>query len=227
MPLPGTAAMLLVFDIEHDAVAEHDRWHTQEHLTERLSIPGFLRGTRWFSDEGSVRHYMVLYEVANIGVLTSRAYLARLNDPTPWTQEIMPHYRGMRRGLCEVLGSFGAGMGAYAGLVRFVPTGPGIARLSDWLLGAVLPGAPTMAGLGSVHLLKGAERAEMTSEQRIRGADRGVDMALVVTGYDKAAVEEFVNELCGDPALVKRGATSIACEVFRYSYSLAKADLDT
>ena len=46
MPLLGSAAMLLSFDIAPEAIEEHDRWHTHEHLPERLSIPGFLRGTR-------------------------------------------------------------------------------------------------------------------------------------------------------------------------------------
>lgn len=51
--------MLLSFDIEADAIEEHDRWHTHEHLPERLSIPGFRRGTRWVADEKGPR-YMVL-----------------------------------------------------------------------------------------------------------------------------------------------------------------------
>jgi hypothetical protein len=49
MPLLGQAAMLLTFDIVEEAIPEHDDWHTHEHLPERLSIPGFLRGTRWVS----------------------------------------------------------------------------------------------------------------------------------------------------------------------------------
>jgi hypothetical protein len=44
--------MLLSFDVDVEAVAEHDRWHTQEHLPERLAITGFLRGTRWTAIEG-------------------------------------------------------------------------------------------------------------------------------------------------------------------------------
>ena len=50
MPLLGSAAMLLAFDLDAGATAEHDDWHTHEHLPERLAIPGFLRGTlarRW------------------------------------------------------------------------------------------------------------------------------------------------------------------------------------
>ena len=47
--------MLLGFDIEAPAIAEHDEWHTHEHLPERLSIPGFLRGTRWIAVRGAPR----------------------------------------------------------------------------------------------------------------------------------------------------------------------------
>ncbi|MDP3323840.1 MAG: hypothetical protein Q8S71_09885, partial [Hydrogenophaga sp.] len=83
MPLLGSAAMLLSFDIEADAIEEHDRWHTHEHLPVRLSIPGFRRGTRWGASEGEPR-YMVLCEVDRLDTLASEAYLARLNNPMPW-----------------------------------------------------------------------------------------------------------------------------------------------
>ena len=62
MPLPGKAAMLLLFDVLPEAIPEHDDWHTHEHLPERLSIPGFLRGTRWVATDGQ-RRYFVIYEV--------------------------------------------------------------------------------------------------------------------------------------------------------------------
>ncbi len=75
MPLLGSAAMLLTFDVVADAVEEHDRWHTHEHLPERLSIPGFRRGTRWIATEGGPR-YMVLYEVERLATLASEPYLA-------------------------------------------------------------------------------------------------------------------------------------------------------
>ncbi|MFG5410576.1 hypothetical protein ABXN37_23805 [Piscinibacter sakaiensis] len=113
MPLLGTAALLLSFDVAPEVVAEHDRWHTQEHLPERLAIPGFLRGTRWVAVAGGPR-YLVLYEVADLAVLAGPDYLARLNAPSPWTQALMPHYRGMRRGLCRVRASVGPGLGGEA-----------------------------------------------------------------------------------------------------------------
>src|SRR5215471_20209310 len=158
MPLLGSAAMLLSFDVDADAVDEHDRWHTHEHLPERLSIPGFLRGTRWVATEGGPR-YMVLYEVESLQTLVSQPYLARLNNPTPWTTKLMPHYRGMTRGLCAVLGSFGFGYGGSAALIRFRPEDGRAAPLHRWLLEEALPVLPQRPGLGSAHLLQGAQSA--------------------------------------------------------------------
>lgn len=224
MPLLGSAAMLLSFDVEPDAIGEHDRWHTHEHLPERLRIPGFRRGTRWVVT-GDGPRYMVLYEVADLGVLGSAAYLERLNNPSPWTARIMPHYRGMARGLCAVVGSFGYGQGGAAALIRFRPDEGRAGELERWLLGQVLPAALNLPGIGSAHLLRGAHAAALTSEQRIRGADRGVDHALIVTGYDDAAVQRFAAGLIEADRLAARGAAEINCSAYRWSYSLSSAEV--
>ena len=225
MPLLGSAAMLLSFDVAPEAIDEHDRWHTHEHLPERLSIPGFLRGTRWTAIAGEPR-YMVLYEVRDLDVLASEAYLARLNDPTPWTRRIMPFYRGMSRGLCAVLGSFGHGQGGTAALIRFAPEDTSAGSTRHWLLEEVLPAASHAPGLGSAHLLQGAQAAAMTDEQRIRGADRGVDSAVIVTGYDGGAVAEFAKRLCADRRLSSHGTRQSTSALYVTSYALARAELD-
>lgn len=224
MPLLGSAAMLLSFDIEPGAVAEHDRWHTHEHLPERLSIPGFRRGTRWLAAGGGPR-YMVLYEVENLATLSSPAYLARLNNPSPWTTRMMPHYRGMTRGLCNVVGSFGYGQGGAAALIRFTPDAARSAELARWLLGEVLTPLPEQPGLGSAHFLEGAQPAEMTNEQRIRGADGGVASAVIVTGYDSVAVDECAARLCAASGLPAHGAGGVDCASYRWSYALTAAEL--
>lgn len=224
MPLLGSAAMLLSFDIEADAIDEHDRWHTHEHLPERLSIPGFRRGTRWIATEGGPR-YMVLYEVESLATLASEAYLARLNHPTPWTTRMMPHYRGMIRGLCTVVGSFGLGQGGTATLIRFSPEASQSASLVRWLVEDMLPAVPQLPGLGGAHLLQGAQMAAMTNEQRIRGTDRGVDTAIIITGYDSHAVEAYVNALCATDGLPARGAGELSCATYVSSYSLASTEI--
>jgi hypothetical protein len=222
MPLLGSAAMLLSFDIEASAIAEHDRWHTHEHLPERLSIPGFRRGTRWTATAGGPR-YMVLYEVDSLATLSSPAYLARLNNPSPWTQAMMPHYRGMTRGLCAVIGSVGLGQGGVSALVRFASDASAASHLHRWLLEAVLPAVPGTPGLGSAHLLQGAQAAAMTNEQRIRGVDSSVDLALIVTGYDAEAVAAYADQL--RERMAGQGAMEMTCHTYGCSYSLSATEI--
>jgi hypothetical protein len=219
MPLLGQAAMLLAFDVAPEAIDEHDDWHSHEHLPERLSIPGFLRGTRWVAQQGKPR-YFVLYEVARLDVLTSRAYLQRLDNPSPWTSKMMPHYRAMSRGFCSVTGSFGAGVGHAASLIRFRP-GAQAAALREWLLREALPELPSRRGVVGAHLLEGALTPPMTVEQRIRGADAGVDWAVLVTGYGDDAAAALALAGPAGPDLARRGAAEVAHAVYRIDCALA------
>ncbi len=216
--------MLRTFDIVEEAIAEHDDWHTHEHLPERLSIPGFLRGTRWVATSGGPR-YLVLYEVQRLETLASPAYLERLNNPSPWTQKMMPHYRGMTRGLCSVASSQGHGMGHFAGLLRFKPAPGQEASLESWLSQELLPRLPERRGLSSVHLLRSGLTPEMTAEQRIRGADTGVDGALLVTGYERAAVAGLVQTELGAAALERHGATEVVSAFYEAVHALTAADM--
>jgi len=224
MPLLGRAAMLLSFDVADEAIAEHDDWHTHEHLPERLSIAGFIRGTRWVSLQGQPR-YLVMYEVAQLATLTSEAYLQRLNHPSPWTSTIMAHYRGMRRGFCSVTGSFGLGMGHVGLLVRFRPDSAASSRMRAWLVEEVLPQLPAKPGLGSVHLLEGALTPPMTSEQRLRGVDAGVDWAILATGYDAGRLAELSGADLGALRLAEHGATDIHAATYRLDYALTRDEV--
>jgi hypothetical protein len=224
MPLLGQAAMLLSFDVVEHAIAEHDDWHTHEHLQERLSIPGFLRGTRWVALRGQPR-YFVMYEVESLATLTSEAYLERLNHPSPWTQRMMPHYRGMNRGFCTVTGSFGLGFGHVGLLLRFKPQPSAEVSLRRWLLQDALPALPARPGLGSAHLLEGAVTPAMTNEQRIRGADAGVDWALFVTGYSEDALARALQADLALAKLQRQGAGEILEGLYRMDYSVSDRDV--
>jgi len=225
MPLFGQAAMLLSFDIAHEAIAEHDDWHTHEHLPERLSIPGFVRGTRWVALRGQPR-YFVMYEVLHLATLTSEAYLERLNNPSPWTSKMMPHYRGMARGFCSVTGSFGLGVGHAGLLIRFKPEVGAASSLRKWLLQDTLPQLPSRAGLGGAHLLEGALTPAMTNEQRIRGADAGVDWALFVNGYSQDALANITQSEVSSARLEQHGATEVLNATYRLDYSLTDREIN-
>jgi len=221
-PARARGAMLLLFDVAVDAVDEHDDWHTHEHMPERLAIPGFLRGTRWTRSAPGPR-YCVLYEVAELAVLDSHAYRARLDHPTPWTARMMPRYVGMRRSLCEVVAADGDGIGSACLLVTFASAEGLAAELRRRLAADVVPGLAAGRGLASCRLLGNSLQAEMTREQALRGRDGAVDSALWVTGYDVDAIEGLVaGDLRGE-RLVGFGAEAVEHTVFRLAYSLGAA----
>ena len=186
MPLLGQSASLLAFAIADGSVDEHDDCHPHEHMPERLGVPGFLRGSRWKAVRGEPA-YLVLYEVAHLDVLTSAPYLQRLNAPTPWTTRMMPAYRNMTRGLCVVRASHGPGLGGQALLIRLRLPGSGTSEAKP--LHELLGELALRRGISSAHWLEGAVQAPMTREQSIRGADRSVDSALLVTAYEETALD--------------------------------------
>lgn len=205
MALYSDAAMVLYYDIAGDN-ADHDDWHTYEHMHERLSIPGFKRGTRWVAKAGTPK-YMVIYEVAGTEVGTSPAYLARLNAPTPWTASMMRRFRGMIRGFCAVVASSGYGFGSAAVSVRLTPVSGGEANLHERLAREVLPAMSQWRGMASVHLLRPAPPPPMTKEQSLRGPDTPMTWLLLASAYDAEALGKATAEYLEPEMLGRYGAS--------------------
>ena len=167
----------------------------------------------------------MLYEVDRLDTLACDAYLDRLNHPTPWTAKMMPHYRGMTRGLCSVVQSAGLGLGHFGLLTRFGSAPGAEARLAAWLATEIVAGLPQRPGLGSVHLLRGALAAQMTNEQRIRGVDGGVDWALLSTGYSQEALADLGRSDLGNDRLADHGAAGTVSTLYRSDYTLSASEL--
>jgi hypothetical protein len=217
--------MLLSFDVAPEAIGEHDDWHTHEHMPERMSIPGFMRGSRWVALSGAPR-YFVMYEVSELGVLDSAAYLKRLNNPTPWTTRMMVHYRGMTRGLCRVAESFGLGIGQAALLLHFTPAPEEQALVHEWLTRQLLPDLASRPGLASAHLFESALTPRMTGEQSIRGKDAGIDWALLATGYRPETVASIsAHELSDERLTEHHAARGRVRGIYRMEYSLTDREL--
>ena len=97
-------------DIKEDMRDEFVQWHSIEHLPERVSIPGFISGQRWYGEHASPQ-YLTTYVTQNTGVLTSDAYIQRLNDPTPWTLKTVAAFRHTCRAAGEVIWEYGSKKG--------------------------------------------------------------------------------------------------------------------
>ena len=76
-------------------------WYHEEHLGERLAMPGIFTARRYRSLD-KARGYAALYDTDGLEPLRSPAYLKLLANPTPRTQAIMPRFRNMVRAACEI-----------------------------------------------------------------------------------------------------------------------------
>jgi hypothetical protein len=202
----GQAAVAMWWDISPEARPEWEDWHTTEHMPERLGIPGFLRGSRWVALSGELS-YFVLYEAAQLSNITSGPYLERLNQPSPWSQKMMPHHRNMVRSLCRVRASFGGGLGQAMATIRFSAAE-----------GGALPELRERKGVTGMQLLEAQPMAgSPTAEQKIRGGvDARADWALLVCGYDVDAVRA---------AAAEYRLPAAAAGLYHLSYSLTPKDL--
>jgi hypothetical protein len=175
MPLIGKGVLAIWNDVAPDAEAEFNAWYLDEHLPERLAVPGFRRARRWRNADGSPR-YSTFYEVDDPAVLASAAYRERLENPTSRTRAIMPAFRDMSRTVCRVAASLGEATGGVAGIVRLDP-------VEAASLAGRLPDLLAAPGIVAAHLWQGdaaASRAD-TVETRLRGGpDAVIDGALVV-----------------------------------------------
>ena len=85
----GTGLLMVWCDVPADKEAEFNRWYNEEHLAERLAIPGFLSAARYEAVKGGPKH-LAYYELESVAVLESEAYQKVSNNPTEWTRRIGP-----------------------------------------------------------------------------------------------------------------------------------------
>jgi hypothetical protein len=94
--------LALWLDMAPGTESELNEWFNREHHAERVDIPGFVSARRYVALRGT-SEYFIFYRTQDLAVLTSPAYLARLNEPTPWTSATMPHFRNTSRSACPPL----------------------------------------------------------------------------------------------------------------------------
>lgn len=76
-----------------DFEEELNAWYDTDHIAERLAVPGFETGRR-FAMLGMPRRYLALYDVENVEVFQTPAYLAVSGDNvTAWTRRVISRGR--------------------------------------------------------------------------------------------------------------------------------------
>ncbi|AMJ61553.1 hypothetical protein [Bosea sp. PAMC 26642] len=164
--LAGGAVVAIWNNITPEGREEFYNWHINEHIPERVDIPGFLRGRRYIAVTPETDpEFFTLYETADFEVLRSAGYAARLEAPTPWTRTATSHFRNTARALAHVAASSGPGSGAGLLSIRFAATEEAKAELSD--LVASISRRPRICG-AHLCVADGASSLVRTAESRDR-----------------------------------------------------------
>jgi len=225
MPLLGQAAVAMWWNVAPERRSEFGDWHSHEHFPERMSIPGFRRGSRWTSTLDA-EGFFVLYELEQYETLTSKGYLDRLNAPTPWSTKMMPHHLNMVRSQCRVASSFGGGIASSLATIRFSPADGKEADLKAALVTA-LSEFVSKPGLTGAHLLitDTPRTGAPTTEQQIRGSDAAADWIMLLSGYDPDVLQKAVADRFSSTAFKFLGAKKTST-MGTYKLSFAKTPLD-
>ncbi len=196
MALAGTGAVAIWHDIAPEGRDAFYAWHGQEHMPERVAIPGFRRGRRYVALDADLEFFN-LYEVSDPSVLTGADYKARLNDPTPWTVETVQHFRHVARSLCRVAATAGPGDGGLVATWRYDVPDDRVAAHADRIAAGLLTDLANRPGIAGTHLLVADTEASAvdTEERRVRGeANRIPGTVLIVEGWGD--IDAFT-ALCG------------------------------
>ena len=179
----GDGFLAIWSDIGPEHETDYLHWMTREHAIERVSLPGFL-AMRMFRTVGiEVLRYFILYELENAGVVGTPDYLARLNQPTAWTQRIMPKVSNFVRGGGRVEEISRAAQGGFLAVLPL-----GAAGIAD--AKRAVPAVTKADRIAAARLLvtDHGQTSIQTREKGMRAGDSSFDALLLIEGLDAAAV---------------------------------------
>jgi hypothetical protein len=213
MGLEGSGAVAIWHDIAVEAKDEFYAWHGEEHMPERIAIPGFLRGRRYCAIRADLEFFN-LYETTSLEVLTGPDYQSRLNNPTAWTMSTVKHFKHVARSICHVAATFGQGQGGLVSTWRYdVPEAKAESHINA-LSETVLPELLNQKIIAGAHLLTcdTAASAVDTVERKVRDEENRIPRWIVIVeGWgDERPFAELCATKLSDVVLSSTGASGAA-----------------
>ena len=191
--------------------AEFEAWFQGEHLLERLAVPGFLFGRRHQAISGG-SGYFNFYLVESPAVLTSKPYLARLDDPTPMTKKVMSEiFINMNRTVCRRTVRKGGFRGAYAVTLRF-DAAPDEGALKATLDSLVTD--PAAAG-GEIWIALDPKDMPVSQEEKLRGGDKKIAGCLMIDTLRQADAQKIGADLSKKFPVSEVGVFRVLCQLGR------------
>ncbi|MBX2825952.1 MAG: hypothetical protein KTR33_14560 [Gammaproteobacteria bacterium] len=211
--MTGTGVLALWNDCAVGHEFEYERWYQTEHIDERLSVPGFNRCRRYEALDAATR-FFTWYEVQTPEVLTSKAYLDRLGDPTPLTATIMSGaIQNMSRTVCHrhVLSGHRFGSVIVTATLHEADDAPAerVDDLREYSLNFT-----DEVSLARSELWISAEgtAATLTREESLRGGDAKIEACLVLEYLRQGPAEAGAKKVTAMLPAAQVGVYRLLCE---------------
>ena len=176
-------------DIRDGREADFEFWYKNEHFPERLAVPGFRVGRRFEAVSGAPR-YFCYYLTDRPEVLTSAAYIERLNHPTPLTRAMMSDaFLNMNRTVCRRVRRSGDLWGALCVTARFQAPVDHVAAVP------MLERLARAEGVARCELWSADQQAGTAAEEQLRGGDRRIAACVTVETLRLSDAERVGDEL--------------------------------
>jgi len=230
MGLLGNAVLVNWGGILPDKETNYNEWHSKEHMPERISLPGFLRGYRAVGVDGTeINHkYFMMYEAEKKEIFVSKEYLERLNNPTKWTKEILSSYLSPSRTICSVISTKSIGLGGFILTIRFldknIQNQHHVERLK-----LLTREVTEFKGITGMHVLLGdSSYGQMNTEEKKHRSSQGkndqiISQALIIEGLNFNSLKIVLNYL--DDKILLNEDKSIISNFYYCQHVLAKSDL--
>ena len=98
-PIGGTV-LVVTMEVDPADEAEFNRWYNEQHLPERMAIPGYISARRFKLEEGDgALQYLCIWELEDGSPLQSRMYQEQNARPTELWRQVQPTIKARTRGL--------------------------------------------------------------------------------------------------------------------------------
>lgn len=96
----GTTVLVVTMDVDPEDEAEFNKWYNEQHLPERMEIPGYVSARRFKLEEGDgALTYLCIWELEDGSPLQSQMYREQNADPTALYQRVNQTIKARTRGL--------------------------------------------------------------------------------------------------------------------------------
>ena len=107
----GTTVLVVTMDVDPEDEAEFNKWYNEQHLPERMEIPGYVSARRFKLEEGNgALTYLCIWELEDGSPLQSQMYQEQNADPTALylrvNETIKARTRGLYRQIYPETGAF-------------------------------------------------------------------------------------------------------------------------